>query len=686
MNDIFSFKYALNKDRYEGIKRFRETFFNDPNVDAHECPFLTPEVAESWNRSRALDVNYREIDIKKILSPDEYDRIVDDSRDLVDVVRPLFESFKELEIFQGNALYLFHVTGAILLLYSEKVYVQMPKNYIWDESTIGTGPQSLCMMLKRPVQLVSVEWYCNAYADLDMICTASPVIDQNGSVLGCVVLRQDILNSPWDKNFQSICIHTLGLIYAMAISVENELKLKKSYDDLKTTNNDLQVVKNRLESSYEALKATWSLIKEAGVVIDKEGKMLFFNKEAQRVLNIDTHERQNKYLTDFFKQSRMLNYVKRARNIDIEETIHTGNDERKFLVSIRPILNPNDKQPSSAVLRFMPIEKFDAFSTKRSGSLATYVFEDIIGQSRNFKLALNIARNFARSQENILLSGESGTGKELFAQAIHNSNRRQGPFVALNCASIPRNLIESELMGYEAGSFTGAERSGRPGKIELADNGTLFLDEIGDMPFDLQSALLRVLENKKIMRIGGRLYKNVDFKLIAATNKDLSEMVKHGIFREDLYYRLSVLTIKIPALREREDDLELLSHHFVSIYCKKEGKPILKLVPDVINILEKYKWPGNVRQLENAIIYAVNVASGGFIKPVNLPDYIKDEVFDDKKDSESKKKGSPLKDYEKELVETILIKSKYNVAVASRMLNISKPTMYRKLKKYEIDY
>ena len=685
MKDIFSFKYALTRERYEGIKLFREKFFKNENVDAHECRFLTPEVADSWNRSRALNVNYHRVENNKRLRADEYKKILEDSRDLINVARPLFDSFRELEIFHGNALYLFHITGAILLLQSDKVYVNMPKNWIWDESTIGTGPQSLCMSLKRPVQLIAVEWYCNAYADLDMICTASPVIDASGDVQGCIVLRQDVPNSPWDKNFQSICLHTLGLIYAMTIAVENELKLKKSYDDLKAANDDLNVVKDNLEASYEALKATWSLIKEAGVVIDYTGKVKFINNEAAKLLYTDVHEAQGKYIDSFFKKSRLLNSIKKGKNIDTEETVSTGGVERKFLVSIRPILNPSDNQVSSAVLRLTPIENFDALSTKRSGALATYNFEDIIGQSNNFKFAIENARNFSRSQQNILLSGESGTGKELFAQAIHNSYRPKGPFIALNCASIPRNLIESELMGYEGGTFTGAERNGRPGKIELANKGTLFLDEIGDMPFDLQAVLLRVLEDKKIMRIGGRFYTNVDFKLIAATNKDLSEMVKQGIFREDLFYRLSVLTIKIPALRDREGDIELLCNHFVRSYCNKERRPVLKLDPEAVAIIRKYAWPGNVRQLENAIIYAINVA-GDFIRPEHLPDYINEQAYQPGKKTEARMKVSSLKDSEKELIEAALVKARYNVAVASEMLSISKPSMYRKLKKFRIEF
>ncbi len=226
-----------------------------------------------------------------------------------------------------------------------------------------------------------------------------------------------------------------------------------------------------------------------------------------------------------------------------------------------------------------------------------------MGESHVFKRTVTLAERFAKSPENILLIGESGTGKELFAQAIHNVYCPQGPFMAVNCAAMPRELIESELFGYEGGSFTGAERAGRPGKIELAHGGTLFLDEIGDMPLELQAVLLRTLEDKQVMRVGGSRYKKVDFRLIAATNKSLLTMVRENQFREDLYFRISVLAIDIPPLRERNDDISLLSNFFVENYCRKMGWNIPEITPLAQSRINSYGWPGNVRQLQNAMIY-----------------------------------------------------------------------------------
>ena len=198
----------------------------------------------------------------------------------------------------------------------------------------------------------------------------------------------------------------------------------------------------------------------------------------------------------------------------------------------------------------------------------------------------------------VLLLGDSGTGKELFAQAIHNASRRKGAFIAVNCSAIPRSLIESELFGYEAGSFTGANRSGRPGKFERAHEGTILLDEIGDMPLDLQAVLLRVLQERAVVRVGGYQPIPVDARVIAATNSDLHAKVDEGEFREDLFFRLNVITIQIPSLRERKDDIPILVETFLPQINRRMGKEVNGLTPGAMRILEEYDWPGNVRELE----------------------------------------------------------------------------------------
>lgn len=689
MNRMFSFneKYALTKDGYEEIIRFRKKFFANEHQDARECQFLNQEVALSWNRCRNMQVNHRKIENCRALSQEEYINIINKNKDLIDITRPLFSGFRDLATFHGNALYLFDVSCLRLLYQSERVYVNMPDNVLWDESSMGTGAHFLCMYLKRPVQLIGPEYYNDVYAKINMVVSAAPLMDDKKEVIGCIAFRQDMSNPPWNDEFQNLRLQTLGLIYSMTIAIENGLKLKRSRDFLESANYDLQQTRSNLETSNEVLETTWSVIDEGMVLIDETGKIYHANKEGSRILNVNSPGIRSRNIQEFFvKQSPLLKLVANGNNVDVEDTICLGAEENKYIVSIRPVLSQKNNQIKKAVIRLVPIEEIDALINKRTGYLATYHFEDIAGKNKMFNFAINTAKDFSRTQQNILLSGESGTGKELFAQAIHNNYRPRGPFVAVNCAAIPRHLIESELMGYEGGSFTGAERHGRPGKIELAQGGTLFLDEIGDMPFELQAVLLRVLEDKKIMRLGGRSYKKVDFKLIAATNRDLYDMVKNGLFREDLYYRLSVLTIQIPALREREDDIEFLSRYFIESYCKKEGRSIPHLTPPAIKAIKDYQWPGNVRQLENAMIYAVSMTKNDFISLEDLPVFVLSEIVPEKEKVPKVAQVVSLKESEKDIIEAVFIKARYNVASAARLLNISKPSMYRKLKKFNIDY
>jgi transcriptional regulator with PAS, ATPase and Fis domain len=330
--------------------------------------------------------------------------------------------------------------------------------------------------------------------------------------------------------------------------------------------------------------------------------------------------------------------------------------------------------------------------------VASITFDDILGSSAALKSAIRLAKRFAATGENILLVGESGTGKEYFAQAIHNASCPQGPFMSINCAAIPPRLIESELFGYEGGSFTGAERGGKPGKIELAQGGTLFLDEIGDMPLELQATLLRVLENKRVMRLGGKNYKQVEFRVMAATNRDLLEMVREKTFREDLFYRLSILTVNLPSLEERpEDKLFFARYYFNECRCKDPNGP-QDLAPETRDVIEEYHWPGNVRQLKNVILSSYFAAHGVLIHPDDLPSYIRrDSSFvngaftghrpvDEKHTKDIRhtppQDSLPLRKQERAAIDEAMARAGDNVSAAARLLGISKATLYRKLRKY----
>lgn len=299
-----------------------------------------------------------------------------------------------------------------------------------------------------------------------------------------------------------------------------------------------------------------------------------------------------------------------------------------------------------------------------------------------------------RNDSNVLIIGESGTGKEVFAQAIHNqSSRRNGPFVAVNCGAIPRELISSELFGYVEGAFTGANRRGRPGKFELASGGTLFLDEIGDMPFEQQVALLRVLQEKKIVRIGGQNVVPVDVRIICATNKDLLKEVERGNFRQDLYYRLNVFSVSLPPLRNRQEDISLFLDYFLERWAAKDGVPRKQVEPDVVLYLQQYHWPGNIRELQNVMERMVGLCSGDIIGIDNLPPEIlaptpPPALVPDKPVAVTtlrEKRKDVLAERERQEIINLLSKYGGNISRVARAMEISRNTVYRKIKQYNIN-
>jgi len=317
-----------------------------------------------------------------------------------------------------------------------------------------------------------------------------------------------------------------------------------------------------------------------------------------------------------------------------------------------------------------------------TGAKAKITFSDIIGQNLEFLETIRLARIASKSTSNVLLLGESGTGKDIFAQAIHNnSERKNGPYVVINCAAIPRDLIASELFGYDEGAFTGSRRGGNPGKFEIADGGTIFLDEIGEMPLELQTALLRIIENKEIMRVGGKKVRSVNVRILAATNKNLMEEASKGNFREDLYYRLNVFTIRIPPLRKRKDDIPLLLDRFVRDLSSAINKPVTKVQNDVVTALMEYSWPGNVRQLQNVLERAINIAPGNELTIDLLPEeimrapkavsYIQEDSFD-------------LKDIERKMIEN-MIRSHISKSEIAKKMNMSRSTLYRKLAQFGVE-
>ncbi|WP_242868725.1 sigma-54-dependent Fis family transcriptional regulator [Desulfotomaculum copahuensis] len=325
----------------------------------------------------------------------------------------------------------------------------------------------------------------------------------------------------------------------------------------------------------------------------------------------------------------------------------------------------------------------DPVSQERNKNRTGFTFQDIIGKSKKIRATVNLAMRASTSSSTVLLLGESGTGKEVFAQAIHNaSERRHRPFIPVNCAAMPAGLVQSELFGYNDGAFTGAKRGGQAGKFEMAEGGTIFLDEIADMPLEMQANLLRVLQEKTIMRVGGSKVIPLDVRVIAATNRDLFQEVRNGNFREDLFYRLNVITIEIPPLRAREGDLRILIEHFLGILSTRLNKSIKNISSPAMEILTQYQWPGNIRELANVIEQAINIAENDIIDAGHLPRYLTQSLINP---PDEIWRIITLDQLEEKTISKTLSHFRGNISKTARALGIGRNTLYEKIKKYNIN-
>ncbi|MCM1565667.1 MAG: sigma 54-interacting transcriptional regulator [Dehalobacter sp.] len=664
--------HRMTKERWEGIIRFRNDLLAGKKVD-WQTPYLPPEILSSWKRCLAENLDMNSYDQRHpIIEMD--DSAMDDALIGSIPISSLMSIFEDIPYSDDfpPVFFMLDIKGNVLyrnLKPSEAARSELFKA-VAQENIIGTTANSLAKLYKRPFQLQGPEHFCNTLGN--SVGTCVPIFDTKGEMVAALTTAQLLNDTPWDDTFQNLCFQTFQLVTLIAAALESRLHFEEKCSELEKANS-------RLET-------TMSIIDESIITIDRQGNIIGINNEGCRIFSriADDLKPTNicKYLLD---NSRLMAAVNAGQSADFEEALCINGEIQSYLIACRPILKKGQKTPEGAVLQLNPTERINKQSAVRAGSSAVFTFENIMGQNSYFEQVKAVGKKVAASPENVLLVGESGTGKELFAQAIHNSYRPNGPFVAINCAAIPRELIESELFGYEGGSFTGANRKGRPGKIELANDGTLFLDEIGDMPLEVQPVLLRVLQNNEVTRIGGSVAKKINFRVIAATNKNPLELIEKKMFREDLYYRLSVFYIYIPALRERRDDIPHLCRYFIKNYCRKMRKSVPELSIKMENYLQNLYWPGNIRQLEHAIIYAVNMADGSAICPEHLPPDVTGN-FGKNTLLEKPHEFKFLKTMEKKQIEDTLINNHNNVRLAAEKLGICKSTMYRKLKEYNIDF
>ncbi len=621
-------------------------------------------VLESWKRSREYSVDPNKQKNTELLNKSQIANLRKANRKLIEASVPAMQDLYKITKKTGFCISLADEQGVLL----EIVGSEKAKRFVasgdfiegsdWSEEAMGTNAVGTVLKIGRPIHIYGYEHYCK-YA-CTCTCSAAPIYDENKGIIG--VLN---LTGP----YKLMNPHTLGAVQSTAKAIERKLKLVDLY--------------KQAEKSNVLRKAIIESMTGYLIVFDSGGKVIQYNESAKELLGIDGESR-----FDFKKHIEKKNFTLMSllnrKNAVYGETINFKTPKglnKKFIVNVTPLKKETDREIQGHVVSM--IETHNVVRTIIK-SKANITFDNLIGESSSFKYAVNQAKLSATSDSNVLLLGESGVGKDLFAQSIHNAGpRKRQTFFAINCAAVPRELLSSELFGYDEGAFTGARKNGNPGKFELADRGTIFLDEIGESPLDFQASLLRVLEEKAVVRLGGRERIPFDVRIISATNKNIFDEIKNNNFRHDLYYRIGVITIQIPPLRERKEDIPLLADHLMKSISQRFGKDIKKIDPKVMDILVGHKWPGNVRELSNVIERAVSMAVNPTITKDLLPFELQKEVpvgiemplWDE---TPSKAKA------EAQLIQSYLIKFDYNKTKTAKALKISRSSLYRKINGYKL--
>lgn len=464
--------------------------------------------------------------------------------------------------------------------------------------------------------------------------------------------------------------------------------IQKIIDELTTKNEKIKELKDTLTSILElSSDGIVAVDRDYVITMANESFAGFFNKKVDEIVGkhvkqvygnyifpraMETGESEYGYVTSLNGHEIIANRVPIKKNGQIVGALGTV-----AFKNISDLYRLNEKIKN--LRSQLDFYRDELVRVKR----ARYTFDQIIGDNKDFAALKKIARRVAHTQSTVLIRGESGTGKELFAQAMYIESRRsEGPFIRVNCAAVPETLLESELFGYKEGAFTGAKKGGQVGKFELAHKGVIFLDEIGDMSLNMQAKVLRVLQEKEIERLGDSRPHHVDVRVIAATNRNLEEMIDRGEFREDLYYRVNVVTLIIPPLRERDGDLDLLIKHFIEKFSRQFGISVDGVDEESRQLLLSHRWPGNIRELENVVERAFNLLEGKIIKKEHLPLYLQNA----KKHGKVQLGGLPrlIEEIEKEAILEALERCGGNKLQTAESLGISRAGLYKKMKRYNI--
>lgn len=620
-------------------------------------------IVRSHERCKKMCVDYTRVYSSKIINGEKLQKRLEQKRELILMAEPFINQLYNFVKGSNFFLILTDDEGCILTvigdegILSEAFFLKMVPGAYMDEFNIGTNAMGTALAEGKPVQISGKDHFIKAYHK--WTCSGAPIRNVEGNIIGSLDL------TGYSENVHS---HTLGMVVAASNSIEKMFHVKKCSEEIELSKIYIETIIDSIPSGI--------------FTSDLDGNLKVVNKYVAQMFGYTQEEMKNMKIWRLFEGwENVKNVICSKRSfLDEDVFVNARTNKLQFNLSAYPILD-NKQNIRDIIFVFKEVKKVRKLANKIMGRKAIYTFNKIVGKNKNFVNTIEFAKKVSDSKSTILIMGESGTGKEIFAQAIHNHSNRSGEsFVAINCGAIPKNLIESELFGYEEGAFTGAKRGGHPGKFEIADGGTIFLDEIGEMPIDMQTRLLRVIEEGIVSRVGSTEQIVVNVRIIAATNKDLTEEVKKGNFRKDLFYRLNVLPIRLPAMRQRKDDIPLLIEYFMKRISKRLNKKKVEIPKEYMEHLLDYDWPGNVRELENFIELIINTE---YI-PINLSTN-KIDINHTSLIEESIDDCQKLEYIEKEHIEKVLKICGGNITVSAKKLGIGRNTLYRKLNKYDID-
>lgn len=558
---------------------------------------VRPEILTAWERCRKMNVDPETSFLNTITDENDISRKLLINQDLLSVSVPaihyLYQFMQNTQLFVAVS----DTDGCLLKVYGNTEILGNDILYsLWSEEAMGNNPIGTSLVEDRPVQVRGFEHYCKYPHHFSG--SGTPIHDPEGNIVGAISITNTAMQ---------LHPYTLPLIAMTAYSIEEQLTLKQAH--------------HNIDQAFAHVKNIINSISEGLIVLNSDGFITMINNFLLEKLNISEDKLLNHSITEFIPEPILERTLKTYSPFtDFVSKIQIGSINFSCTITCRII----EQLPKPGIVLIInELSRIRKLAEKLSDTQTMITFDSIIGPSVITRNLVDEAKAIAANDSNILLLGESGTGKDIFAQAIHNESlRRNGPFIPINCGAIQKELIMSELFGYEEGAFTGARRGGTVGKLEYANGGTIFLDEIGEMPLELQPTLLRAIEQRMITRVGGKKFIPVDVRIIAATNRDLEGEVEKGTFRQDLFYRLNVFSLTLPSLKKRAEDIPALANSFVIKMDIKYGKNITGIDPEAMALMTIYPWPGNIRELQNCIERCVALAASSVITPDLLPSAI----------------------------------------------------------------